>query len=122
MNCFYCGIALEKIRYEHTPNANCSKCGGTGEFKHLHFGIVKCPCNVHSMIGNWVRDHMMPKSRGGSNRKDNLADCCFTCNSQKGRKTVEEYRAYLEIYQIKKNYDMIPISKLQPVVFFGEAR
>lgn len=36
-------------------------------------------------------DHVLPVSRGGSNRDDNLVAACFTCNRSKHNKTTEEW-------------------------------
>jgi len=36
-------------------------------------------------------DHIIPKSRGGSNRVSNLTLACHTCNDDKGNRTAEEY-------------------------------
>lgn len=36
-------------------------------------------------------DHIIPKSRGGSDRVSNLTLACHTCNQDKGNKTAEEY-------------------------------
>lgn len=36
-------------------------------------------------------EHIVPKSRGGSNRVSNLAIACRACNEQKGNKTAEEF-------------------------------
>lgn len=38
-------------------------------------------------------DHIRPISRGGSNWPDNLAFTCRKCNTSKGNKTVEEWKA-----------------------------
>jgi hypothetical protein len=38
------------------------------------------------------RDHKMPRSRGGTNDPDNIAPACWTCNSTKSARTVEEFR------------------------------
>lgn len=44
-------------------------------------------------------DHLDPRVRGGYDLDSNLVTACRSCNSQKGRKTVEEYRAYLAAQQ-----------------------
>lgn len=36
-------------------------------------------------------DHVFPESRGGKTKLDNLVLCCRSCNSSKGRKTLEEW-------------------------------
>ena len=36
-------------------------------------------------------DHVVPKSRGGSNRVSNLAIACRTCNEKKGNKPIKEF-------------------------------
>ena len=38
-----------------------------------------------------VREHMLPKSRGGSNGAENIVPACPPCNKSKGVKTVEEW-------------------------------
>jgi len=39
-------------------------------------------------------EHKIPLSRGGTNKKENLAIAHNSCNSSKGKKTEEEYRKY----------------------------
>jgi len=39
-------------------------------------------------------DHLIPKSRGGSNMPDNLAPACRFCNLEKGNMTYGEYVAW----------------------------
>jgi 5-methylcytosine-specific restriction endonuclease McrA len=39
---------------------------------------------------NLTVDHILPKSRGGSNTWTNLITCCSNCNRQKGDKTPDE--------------------------------
>jgi uncharacterized protein YdaU (DUF1376 family) len=36
-------------------------------------------------------DHVLPRSRGGSDTPDNLVACCKPCNTSKGAKTPEEW-------------------------------
>ena len=48
-------------------------------------------------------EHIIPKSRGGSNRVDNLCIACNPCNQKKGNKTAEEF-GYSHIQkQVKKS-------------------
>ena len=40
---------------------------------------------------NFEVEHMIPKAKGGSNRIDNLALSCHSCNQKKGTLTAEEF-------------------------------
>ena len=37
-----------------------------------------------------TKDHIIPKSMGGTNEPENLIDCCRSCNSKKGTRTPEQ--------------------------------
>ena len=50
-------------------------------------GFECCYCGSHR---NLTVDHVIPKSRGGSNYWDNLVTSCSRCNSNKDNKTPEE--------------------------------
>jgi 5-methylcytosine-specific restriction endonuclease McrA len=39
-------------------------------------------------------EHQIPQSRGGHEGADNVVTACKRCNSEKGTKTLEEYRRY----------------------------
>jgi 5-methylcytosine-specific restriction endonuclease McrA len=55
-------------------NGRCAYCGGAGDTK----------------------DHVVPLTRGGTNYIDNIVPACRSCNSSKGRKTLEEWIATFE--------------------------
>jgi 5-methylcytosine-specific restriction endonuclease McrA len=57
--------------------------------RHCHY------CGELASDNSLHRDHVKPKSRGGSNRARNLVYACGTCNSIKGNRTVEESRTRL---------------------------
>jgi len=94
------------------------------------------------LINEICIDHIIPKSRGGSNDRSNLRACCRPCNTKKGVRSVEEFRVYLEgkkpIYQARNHIlsalelastpydaDLIEAVKhlnsvAEPVLFYGE--
>lgn len=48
-------------------------------------------CGVHGT--KLECDHVIPFSRGGSDKDENLATACFDCNRSKRAKTLEEWRS-----------------------------
>jgi 5-methylcytosine-specific restriction endonuclease McrA len=56
------------------------------------FGHKCCYCGVSEGSGvKFEVEHIVPKSRGGSNRISNLAWSCHDCNARKGNQTAEEF-------------------------------
>jgi hypothetical protein len=43
----------------------------------------------------YCTDHIDAQANGGGHETGNLFPCCKPCNSQKGNKTIDEYRTYL---------------------------
>ena len=41
-------------------------------------------------------DHLIPKSRGGSNELENLVAACHQCNHAKANRTLKEYRVFVK--------------------------
>lgn len=39
-----------------------------------------------------TKDHVVPRSKGGSNAQRNIVDACRKCNGDKGCLTIEEFR------------------------------
>jgi 5-methylcytosine-specific restriction endonuclease McrA len=46
-----------------------------------------------------TRDHIQPRSRGGSNAPRNVVDACRPCNNLKGCLTLEEFRLVIAFRQ-----------------------
>jgi len=44
-------------------------------------------CEIMVSFENSTLDHVLPKSRGGDNSRENLVLCCPTCNNLKGSST-----------------------------------
>ena len=62
-------------------------------YKHTLFGLQEGKCNGCEVLfpfRNMTIDHILPRSRGGSDAPDNLQLLCAACNSTKGNRTQEE--------------------------------
>lgn len=69
----------------------------TKRWKKLYGHTVSfvCPYCLKSFpLTQATRDHVVPKSRGGSNDPSNIALSCAECNQEKGALTLEEYREW----------------------------
>ena len=67
-------VISQKLREEILLSGDCAYCGGV-------------PTQV---------DHILPRSRGGTDDPSNLAPACKCCNMEKLNFTPDEYRAYRE--------------------------
>jgi len=50
-----------------------------------------CGCD-DSELNPLTLDHVVPRSKGGSNKMSNKVPSCRSCNSSKGNKSLEEFR------------------------------
>lgn len=48
-------------------------------------------CGIEIHISHASVDHIIPRSKGGSNQTGNLCICCHACNNQKGSSPKEEW-------------------------------
>jgi 5-methylcytosine-specific restriction endonuclease McrA len=63
-------------------------------------------------------DHVVPKSKGGTNSFENVVTCCIKCNNIKGDSRPEDVGLKLINKPIKprwRSYVKIPFSRLKPV-------
>ena len=67
--------------------------------KHTLYGRQEgtcAGCRVMFPFRNMTVDHVVPRSKGGSNHLDNLQLLCAACNSMKGARSQEEFIARLK--------------------------
>jgi len=60
--------------------------------------VAKYVCYICGHEGNNIThnyDHRVPLSKGGADDFRNISDACDKCNEQKGNRTVQEYRKWL---------------------------
>lgn len=53
-------------------------------------------CSILLRWDNFTLDHIVSRSRGGSNDISNLVVCCFECNNKKGSKSLKDFLKELE--------------------------
>jgi len=93
-------ISLELVRFdthliEHPETTSIEYQQGTlagwevREYLLLKWGYRCAYCHQEAI--RWEVDHILPRSRGGSNRVSNLALSCHACNQAKGDQTATEY-------------------------------
>jgi hypothetical protein len=68
-------------------------------------------------------DHAKPRSRGGSNRDDNLYPACFRCNNLKSDCTVAEFRRIVRLLVCRSLLSkgiIVRCWEKFPIKFYGE--
>jgi len=79
--CSYCGIigrffALERYGADSNP-------------QRAHFNLYALNYNGHQVM--MTKDHIIPRSLGGSDRLENLTTACYKCNTQKGNMSMIDF-------------------------------
>lgn len=80
----------------------CVRCGRVGviwllettdvnrDVPHINLYAVDYRPNIKNPLIIMTQDHVMPKSKGGSNKKNNIQTMCIHCNSWKADKTPDQ--------------------------------
>ena len=73
--------------------------------RHTLYGIqegVCAGCRQHFLFRNMTVDHVVPKSKGGTDHITNLQLLCAACNSLKGSRSQEEFLAVLKRERLRR--------------------
>lgn len=60
-------------------------------------------CGIGLTLETRTRDHLIPTVKGGRDDSTNIVPACFTCNSDKGQLTWDEYLWILDYRHGRKN-------------------
>ena len=86
-----------EIEAHQTQESALADLRGRDEYRQFRAAVLERDGNVCVYCGstssNLQIDHVIPKSRGGADTPENLAACCKPCNTSKGARTPEEWRA-----------------------------
>ena len=113
--CWYCGLLVfttEQIKI--------------GIPKYFYFNFAKERLKRSLLM---THDHIIPRSLGGSNKKENLVLACNFCNSNRQSTSVEDFREWVRKGCISKSgNNRMPLKQIQrlwiindsSVIFYGE--
>jgi|TARA_B110000240_G_C13428436_1_gene422613 ATP adenylyltransferase len=77
---------------------------GSVRFRVLERAKNRCElCGVSSSDTQIDADHIVPRSKGGSNDISNLQALCRTCNAQKSNRADTDYRGIVDSYAFRES-------------------
>ena len=102
----YLGLFYDVVHREDIPNrTDLGDLPNYRTHKHGLFGQQEgmcAGCRELFPFRNFSIDHIVPRSKGGSDHIDNLQLLCAACNSSKGTRSQEEFVARLKEQGIRK--------------------
>jgi hypothetical protein len=79
-------------------------------------------CRIPLTLAQAEKEHLTPRSRGGSDAIANIVPACAECNRLKGEMTEDEFRAERAyLLTVAKNSTAMPIAKTQMLEQKGES-
>jgi len=77
---------------------------GTIRYEVLKQAKSRCElCGVEANVRALEVDHIVPRSKGGSNDKSNLQALCYSCNAMKRDRDDTDFRDVIESYGLRKS-------------------
>ncbi len=80
----------------------------------------RCAYCGTELVEGWQIDHIVPKSRGGTNDIINLNPSCRACNNYKGGATLEEFRRQIDTLFNKSEYLFKSKAKMEVAISIGK--
>ena len=101
-----CPSVIRLVRYVHVPYRFRRQVTNTFLFARDDYTCQYCGKHKSDLRGRefLTRDHIVPVSRGGENRWDNVVTSCSTCNHRKGDRLPREVGLRLLSEPLEPNY------------------
>ena len=83
-----CPAVIRLVRYVHVPRRFRRQVTNTFLFARDDYSCQYCGRHKNELRGRQflTRDHVVPLSRGGDSRWENVVTCCSPCNNRKGNR------------------------------------
>jgi 5-methylcytosine-specific restriction endonuclease McrA len=97
-----CPSVIRLVRYVHVPRRFRRQVTNTFLFARDGYACQYCGRHRSELRGRQflTRDHIVPTSRGGLNRWDNVVTSCSSCNNRKGSRLPAE--AGLKLHRVPR--------------------
>lgn len=83
-------VSTRTLQVFKMKGCTCSKCRSVGQYFKLDTAYNVKVLRLYTIKDGrevlMTKDHIIPKSKGGTNKLENFQTMCFECNSNKGNK------------------------------------